>query len=46
MTSEPRRPSPKSIEDLRDRNYTMYSDMQPELVNELISDNDIDWYVN
>jgi len=46
MTSEPRHPPPKSIADLRNRNYTMYTNMQPALVNELISDNEIDWYVN
>jgi len=45
MTSEPRRPPPKSIEDLRDRNYTLYTNLETDFVDKMIAEDRFKWYV-
>ena len=43
MTSEPRRPPPKTIEDLRVRNYTMYTFQDIDDMKEIIEDDKRNW---
>jgi len=43
MTSEPRYPPPKSIHDLKDRNYIMHTHLGFKLVNKIIADDKFDW---
>jgi len=46
MTSEPRRPPPKNIQDLKDNNYSMYTYLRLNVLNEMIEDEKNKWYVN
>ncbi|KAL7012938.1 hypothetical protein ACKWTF_015111 [Chironomus riparius] len=43
MTSEPRRPPPISVKELRDRNYTMYTTLDLDYVTKLLQDDDNKW---
>ncbi|CAG9811049.1 unnamed protein product [Chironomus riparius] len=43
MTSEPRRPPPNSMQDLRDRNYTVYSNLLKGYIEDLIKDDEYEW---
>ncbi|XP_070491098.1 uncharacterized protein [Chironomus tepperi] len=43
MTSEPRRPPPMTIEDLKNRNYTVLTDYDPDIFYTLLNDEIMDW---
>jgi hypothetical protein len=43
MTSDPRRPPPKTLQDLVDRNYTIYS-VDSDLVLRFIEHEQEKWY--
>ena len=43
MTSEPRRPPPKSIKDLKDRNYTIHTYLELDSVEDKIADDKYNW---
>ena len=43
MTSEPRRPPPSSVKDLRDGNYTLYTIMDPKDVDDMLQDERNEW---
>ncbi|KAL7012941.1 hypothetical protein ACKWTF_015113 [Chironomus riparius] len=38
MTTEPRHPSPKSFQDLKIKNYTMYTNISPKIVDKMINE--------
>jgi hypothetical protein len=43
MTSDPRRPPPKTVQDLVDRNYTIYS-LESDFIQRFIEQEKEKWY--
>ncbi|KAL7012940.1 hypothetical protein ACKWTF_015112 [Chironomus riparius] len=43
MTTEPRRPPPRSVRELTDRNFTLYTTLKPKDIYELTRDDKNEW---